>query len=161
MIPPAGRSAPRGLKAAHAKDVRDALASLNRRGRSKSKYRNERTETDGYQFASKKEAKFYVELRLRERAGDVKNIRIQPRYALYALTLDGADLHNCNAGCVSQRRQLVADYVADFEFEESDRGYGGITWSRVVVDVKGLRTAIYKLKKRLFEAQYGIKIREV
>jgi hypothetical protein len=33
-------------------------------------------------------------------------------------------------------------------------------WRDVVEDVKGLPTPVYKLKKKLVEAQYGIQIRE-
>lgn len=126
-----------------------------------SKYHARRTEVDGIPFASKREAGRYQVLKARMAAGDVRRLKCQPRYALYPLVLLGADVKNANAGEPSNRRVLIAEYVADFEYEESDRGYGGITWALVVEDVKGVRTDLYKLKKRWFEAQYGMTIREV
>lgn len=48
----------------------------------------------------------------------------------------------------------ICKYLADFKVFYRD--------GRVeIIDVKGVRTDIYKLKKKLIEAQYGIKIIEV
>lgn len=129
--------------------------------KARSKYGAVKTTVDGIVFDSAKEARRYQELRLRQKAGDVRRLRCQPRYALCALVVDGADVRNVNAGEIANRRFPIAEYVADFEYDESDRGYGGVTWRVVVEDVKGVKTAAYKLKKRLFEAQYGITIREL
>lgn len=125
------------------------------------KYGAKATVIDGLTFASKKEARRYTELKLRLHAGDIRDLRLQPRYVLYPLILEQADVRNANAGAPSGRRLPVADYVADFQYEASDRGYGGVQWRLVVEDVKGVRTDIYKLKKRWFEAQYGITVVEI
>lgn len=125
------------------------------------KYGAVKTEVDGIVFASKKEAKRYGELKLLLRAGHIRELKLQPRYALCPLIIEHGDVRNVNAGHNSPRRCPVAEYVADFEYEESDRGYGGIKWSLVVEDTKGFKTDTYRLKKRWFEAQYGIQIREV
>lgn len=127
----------------------------------RSKYGAVPTEAHGIRFASKKEARRYGELLLLARAGDIRKLRLQPHYALCALTVDGADCQNVNAGAIANRRRVVCEYWADFEYEESDRGYGGIKWTRVVEDTKGVRTDVYLLKKKLFEAQYGITITEI
>lgn len=44
-------------------------------------------------------------------------------------------------------------YVADFTYYDDKGNY-------IVEDVKGVRTALYKLKKRLVAERYGIKITE-
>jgi hypothetical protein len=44
-------------------------------------------------------------------------------------------------------------YYADFEYYENDE--------YIVEDVKGVKTSVYKLKKKLIEAQYKIRITEV
>ena len=49
----------------------------------------------------------------------------------------------------------VAVYYADFEYIVAQNG------EVVTEDVKGMKTAVYRLKKRLVESQYGIQIREV
>ncbi len=102
-----------------------------------SKYGNRKTEIDGFLFDSKREANRYVELKLAERAGEIENLELQPKYSV-----DINGKHICN-------------YFADFRyFDKRDRKI-------VIEDVKGVKTDVYKLKKRLVEALYGIIITEV
>lgn len=101
------------------------------------KYRNVRTVVDGKTFASRREANRYTELRLLERAGAVSNLETQVRYPL-----------NVNG-------ILISHYVADFKY--FDRGKKA--W--VVEDAKGFATDVYKIKKKLVRALYGIDIIEV
>jgi hypothetical protein len=44
-------------------------------------------------------------------------------------------------------------YIADFTYYQNDE--------YIVEDCKGFRTETYKLKKKLFEYKYGIKLKEV
>lgn len=99
------------------------------------KYGAKPTEVDGIKFASKKEANRYSELKIMEQAGDISCLELQPRYPL---TVDGVK---------------VGEYRADFRYRRN-----GAT---VVEDVKGVRTVIYRMKKKIVEAQYGITIVEV
>lgn len=124
------------------------------------KYNAKPTTVDGIRFHSAKEARRYQELKLLEKARAIIGLRLQPRYMLCALVLEGADCRNVNAGSVSQRRHPVGDYVSDFEYREPINVLGHTVWRTVVEDTKGVKTDVYKLKKRLFEAQYGIQIRE-
>lgn len=126
-----------------------------------SKYRAVKETIDGITFDSKREAARYRDLVLRMKAGDIRRLRCQPRYALCPLIIEEADARDINAGVNSLRRLPICDYIADFEYEESDRGYGGIVWRLIVEDVKGVRTDVYKLKKRWFQTQYGMQIREI
>lgn len=104
----------------------------------KSKYSSAKTNIDGITFDSKKESEFYAELKLREKAGEISHLRLQPRYLLQeAFRYDG-----------KQYREM--EYVADFEYVEDGKV--------VVVDVKGFKTAVYMLKKKLFLYKYGDKI---
>lgn len=100
----------------------------------RAKFAAKPTVVDGVRFASKKEAKRYVELRLLERAGRIAGLELQP---VYVLMVNGVK---------------VCSYVADFRYRE-----GG---SLVVEDVKGFRTREYKLKKKLLLATHGIAILE-
>lgn len=105
----------------------------------KSKYSSAKTDIDGIRFDSKKEAEFYAELKLRERAGEISHLRLQPRYLLQeAFKHEG-----------KQYREM--EYVADFEYIENGE--------TVVVDVKGFKTAVYMLKKKLFLYKYGGKVK--
>lgn len=91
-----------------------------------SKYHNKRTSVDGFSFASQAEAKRYGELKLLQRAGEISGLTLQPRFV-------------CVIGGVK-----VCTYIADFAYFENNR--------RVVVDVKGFATPVYKLKKKLVMA---------
>lgn len=95
------------------------------------KYRAVPTVIDGIKFASKKEARRYSELKLLERAGDIKNLKRQVRYKLNMPTV----------------------YVADFEYEWK---HGG---GKVTEDVKGYATREFKRKARLMKEQYGIEVK--
>jgi len=48
----------------------------------------------------------------------------------------------------------ICKYLADFKVIYKDKHIE-------IVDVKGFRTDIYRLKKKLVEAQYGIVIKEI
>lgn len=105
----------------------------------KSKYSSAKTDVDGIRFDSKKEAEFYAELKLREKAGEISHLRLQPRYLLQeAFKHEG-----------KQYREI--EYVADFEYIESGE--------TVVVDVKGFKTAVYMLKRKLFLYRYGDRVK--
>lgn len=99
------------------------------------KYGNIKTIVDGIKFDSKREAAHYGELKLRQRAGEIFELELQPKYPLI---VNGVK---------------VATYIADFRYKEN-----GAT---VVVDVKGMKTPVYNLKKRLMKATLGIDIVEV
>jgi hypothetical protein len=98
------------------------------------KYRAKKTECDGILFASKKEAQRYMDLKLLEKAGDIRRLELQPRYRI--------DIHGIH----------VCTYIADFRYHSNGK--------LIVEDVKGIRTPIYRLKKKLMRAIYGITIME-
>lgn len=104
----------------------------------RAKYGNVRTTIDGISFASKREAERYGQLKILERAGEVRNLRLQVPFPLRV------------AG------ELVCTYVADFAYE--DRRLG---WTEVVEDAKGVRTREYAIKRKLMRAVHGVEIREV
>jgi hypothetical protein len=53
--------------------------------------------------------------------------------------------------------ELIFTYVADFSYVDNVPPHP----MTVVEDVKGFRTPLYRLKKKLIEAQYGIAITEI
>lgn len=101
----------------------------------RSKYGAVKTEVDGMTFASKKEARRYLELKALQEAGKIKGLELQPEYSL-----------NAEGGI------KVGRYRADFRYVEDGRV--------VVEDAKGYKTRDYAMRKRHMLAQYGIKIRE-
>lgn len=108
-----------------------------------SKYRAKKTEVDGILFDSKKEARRYEELSGMVRAGEIAGLILQPRFTLQpSFKKDGHTIRKI-------------EYVADFMY--TDR-----TGKTIVEDVKGMRTDVYRIKRKMFEYQYpDLTIREV
>ncbi len=102
----------------------------------KSKYGAIRTVAENRTFDSKREATRYLELRLLEDAGAIRNLECQKRFPLMVKGIP------------------ITTYVADFVYVFASTG------ETVVEDSKGFRTASYRLKKRLFEAIHGFRILE-
>lgn len=104
------------------------------------KYSNQVTETrDGVKHASAKEARRWDDLQLLQRAGRIRELKRQVVFQIKAPS-----------------GFLICKYIADFTFDEYDKG----EWKPVVEDVKGMPTAVYKLKKKLMKGLLGIEIRE-
>lgn len=101
-----------------------------------SKMRNIKTVYSGFTYDSKHEAFFARDLDLRVRGKDIKSYTKQ---VSFPITINGIKI------CV---------YRADFVIEHNNG-------SQEVVDCKGKLTDVYKIKKKLVEATYGIKITEI
>lgn len=113
-------------------------------GMSWHKYGAKGTTVDGINFPSKKEADYYCELKLRKMAGDIKDFSLQPEFTLQEAFTDSNGV-----------KHRAIKYRADFLITYSDG-------TEEVVDVKGVRTAVYALKKKLFLARYPhLRFREV
>ena len=107
----------------------------------KSKYRAVKTTVDGFTFASKAEAKRYQELKLLLEAREISFLELQPKFVLAdSVTIGG-------------RKKPAIRYVADFAYYTPE--------GRVVEDVKGMLTPVYKIKRHLMKAVLGIDIVEI
>lgn len=102
----------------------------------RSKYGNRKTEIDGIIFSSQREGRRYLELKMKEKAGKIKDLILQPVYTLQNAFVD-------NMG--NKHRPIT--YIADFSYFDVDFG------KTVVEDAKGMRTELYRLKKKLFLKQ--------
>ena len=100
-----------------------------------SKYHAKPVVVDNIRFHSTKEARRYQELRLLEKAGEVSNLKLQPRFSLCA-----------GDGCYE-----IGIYVADFSYLDVK---GRSVWE----DVKGFDTPLSKWKRKHVKAQYGIEV---
>lgn len=107
------------------------------------KYHAKKTTVDGITFASKKEAARYQELKILADAGMITDLRMQV----------GFELMPSFKYCGKTIRAIK--YIADFVYID-----GGRT---IVEDVKGYKTDLYQLKKKLLLYKYAewIDFREV
>lgn len=106
------------------------------------KYHNTKVKADDLVFDSKKERRRWQELLLMEKAGEISNLQRQVKYVL----IPSQKIN----GRVVERE---CSYVADFVYKEKGR--------EVVEDVKGFRTDVYKIKRKLMLYRFGIRIHEV
>jgi hypothetical protein len=120
------------------------------------KYRNVKTVVDGITFDSKAEARRYSELKLLERANEIRDLKLQPRYPL-AIGDRPISIRNKHG----VKRKVV--YIADFEYviEHSEYHHPAMRYEKIIEDVKGYDTPTSRLKRGIVEAQYGIRVREV
>jgi hypothetical protein len=110
--------------------------------RKPSKYRAKPCVIGGIRFASQREGARYLDLLALEKAGEIRELELQPKFPLYVCRRQNGELHQ------------VCIFVADFTYREGPQGI------LVVEDSKGFRTPVYRLKAKMFEAQYAIEIRE-
>jgi hypothetical protein len=97
-----------------------------------SKYKNKKTIVDNIKFDSAKEARRYCSLKVLQQTGIITKLELQPRFDIY---VEG---------------KYCGFYKADFSYFRNKE--------RVIEDVKGVRTPVFNLKKKLVEALYPIKI---
>ena len=102
----------------------------------KPKYRNCKVKLDGRTFASKLEAKRYVDLKMLEKGGVIHSLRCQVSFRLEVNSF------------------LVCRYIADFTYFNK----GSLV--QIIEDAKGYQTPEYLLKKKLMLAIHGIAIQE-
>ncbi len=108
-----------------------------------SKFNSKPVEFDGIKFDSIAEYRRYGELTLLQRDGQITGLKVHPRFLLQEAftTPDG-------------KREAQITYEGDFQYTENGRD--------VLEDVKGVRTEVYKIKRKLFLMRYpGIKFVEV
>jgi hypothetical protein len=92
---------------------------------------------DGYRFDSEAELERYQQLQLLLTGGQIADLVLQPSYELAPAFTDR-----------NGRRWSAIRYKADFAYLET------VTNVTVAEDVKGMITAVFRLKEKLFRARY-------
>jgi hypothetical protein len=110
-----------------------------------SKYHAQPVVIDGVRFASKREGARYAELKLLKKAGEIRELTLQPRYVLHAPLLE-------EDGTVLALKRL-GEFRADFRYVDVATG------ATIVEDAKGVDVRLGRWKRRHAEAQYGLEVR--
>jgi uncharacterized protein DUF1064 len=108
-----------------------------------SKYRNVKVVVDNEKFDSKKEAQLWAELKLRERIGDISDLRRQVPYDL-----------RCPVDWNPTGQAVVAIYIADFVFVDKQ----GLTHVQDCKGGKATQTQAFNLKRKWLALQSNIEI---
>lgn len=108
------------------------------------KYGNQRvTDAEGAKFDSKAEHRHWLHLQMLLKAGKIMKLERQVAFELApAVVLQG-------------RKKRALRYVADFVYVDAETG------ERVVEDVKGAVTDVWRMKKHLMMSVHGIEVREI
>ena len=101
----------------------------------RNKYNNIKKTIDNITFDSIKESQRYLELKMLLKTKRISDLMLQPSFELQPMFIDRHSV-----------KHRAINYVADFSYYE-----GGI---RIIEDVKGMKTEVYKIKKKLFIYQY-------
>lgn len=114
----------------------------------KAKYKNTKViNDDGIKFDSKKEAKRYDDLLLMQRAGEISDLELQPRFSLVkGVKFSGDD-----------RAKPDIRYTADFAYTDNKTG------ERIIEDVKSAVTkkkTDYRMRRHMMLAIHGIEVIE-
>lgn len=109
------------------------------------KYGARKRKVDGHLFDSQAEANFYIYLKNEKKEGRVKEFILQPKYELMA-GFDHPE-KKTKAGKPSKVRPI--DYIADFEITDQDG-------KKMVVDVKGYQTPVFRIKAKLFMQKFNM-----
>lgn len=108
--------------------------------RNNSKFGNVKTTIGGVTFDSKLESRYYLHLEEELKKGNIAHYKIQPRYEL---------VPSYKIGSRSVRK---LEYVADFMVLHHNSDVE-------VIDVKGVETDVFKIKRKMFEYKYGKEIK--
>ena len=112
--------------------IGNVMRILHAQRKKANKYNARKTVMCGHEFDSKREAEVYLELLSRKQHGEIIRIGFQPQYTL----LEGFRDNQGN-------KQRPITYTADFFVTYAD-GHSE------VIEVKGVRTRDYMLRKKLF-----------
>ncbi len=102
-----------------------------------------KTTVDGITFDSAKEARRWSELKLLERAGEIRNLHRQTRHQLRG-----------DKDWIKTPTGRYMTYVSDFDYIDMK------TCRVVIEDAKGYRTEVYLMKKAIMAAM-GFTVTEV
>jgi hypothetical protein len=106
--------------------------------KAKRKYRNEPVVVDGRRYDSKREAVVCENLILLEKAGKIGGLEFQVRFPL-----------------LGPKGEVICTYVADAAYFDHEQGRFR------VIDVKGVETDVFKLKRKMMLALKGIAVEVV
>lgn len=107
------------------------------------KYNAKKVVVDGIKFDSKQESEYYLHLKELKERGEVAHFELQPEYVLQ----EGFK----KRGLTFQAIKYRADFLV---------WYDRVT-TPVVIDVKGMETADFKIKAKMFEKQFPYELKLV
>ena len=106
-----------------------------------SKYKNKQVKYYGIKFDSKKEGLYYLKLKSMEELGIINNLKLQVKFELQP------------SSKINNKTIRSINYIADFTYYDENNVFH-------IVDTKGVRTEVYKIKKKMMQYK-GYEIEEI
>lgn len=100
------------------------------------KYKNKKIVIDGIKFDSRLEANRYCQLKILERAREIKDLRIQVEFVIQPSYKK------------NNKTIRAIKYIADFVYYDVKKK------KTIIEDTKGFRNEVYRIKKKIFEYKY-------
>ena len=133
------------------------MAKKKRKTKKMGKIYHNKTTVDGIKFDSQTEAEYYTYIMNNKHELNIKSIELQPEFVLqpkYILTPEGTKyVYEDDKSFKKLQKQYprctkaAIKYIADFKITYAD--------NRVeVIDVKGIKTADFKIKEKIFNYLY-------
>lgn len=119
------------------------------------KYGAHKINDGGETFDSRKEYLRWVELNMMQRAGEITNLRRQVKFVLIPAQREPDKVGPKGGTRKGKLLERECSYIADYVYTDAWTG------ETVVEDAKGVKTEVYKIKKKLMLFRHGIQIREV
>jgi len=123
------------------------------------KYHNKVVKVDDETFSSKKEYRRWIELKILEDAGVIRNLQRQVKYVLIPAQREPETISQRGRKIPGKVIEREVVYISDFTYEQD----GEI----VVEDIKGYTATnsgayrIFSIKRKLMLERFGIRIREI
>lgn len=140
------------------------MASIRHPQKSAAKYNNKKIVCDGITFDSKKEQRRYTELKLLQKAGEIKDLELQKAFVLIPAQYEYYERYGKKGQRLKDGKRCIeksCTYIADFTYIDTASG------QTVVEDVKGYKDpssagfAKFVIKRKLMLYVYGIRIKEI
>lgn len=119
-----------------------------------SKYHSKKVKVDGITFDSIHEAKRFKELQLLDRAGKIRDLKLQVKFQLIPAQYEQIWDHKKHCYRKGKCLEREVNYFADFTYYDENGEY-------IVEDAKGIKTKDYILKRKLMLYVHHKRIVEV
>lgn len=122
--------------------------------KNKSKYGNKKQFINGIRFDSKKEALRYLELKDKEAHCIICDLQLQVKFELIPAQYEHFEVQGKHKMLDRKKcTEKSCSYIADFVYSKDG--------NLIVEDVKGMRTDVYRIKKKMMLDKHNIVIQEV
>lgn len=119
------------------------------------KYHNAKVKIEGETFDSRREYARWTQLQWMQKAGLIADLERQVKFVLIPAQREPDIIGPRGGKKPGKLLETECAYYADFVYTDLKTG------EKVVEDAKGVKTDVYKIKKKLMLKEYAIHIKEV